>query len=345
MSLTKATSMFERFARLQQKMRNARRRPRKIERLSQEAAAYGRDNQVAMADLTERSLLLEGRLAANLLPDKIEDLSEAEFRVSSQWGEDGIIEWLLRHVVPPNNRFIEFGVENFREANCRFLLQHRNWRGLVLDSSEEHMSALRKESLFYRHDLAARTSFITRENINDLIVDEGFAGPLGILSIDLDGIDYWVWDNIECIQPAIVLCEYNPIMGDLLPISIPYDPAFRRFHVDCSGLYFGCSIAALRNLAERKGYAFVGTSSNGINAFFVRNELAESALCHIRRVKAFPSRHRDSRDRDGRFTFVRGRNRLRLIEEHPVVDVRTGERTLLRDIAEPYSDEWLAGMD
>ncbi len=300
---------------------------------------------VAMADATERSFLLKGRLAANLLPDKIEDLSEAEFRVSSQWGEDGIIEWLLRHVVPPNNRFIEFGVEDFREANCRFLLQHRNWRGLVLDSSEDHISALRREALFFRHDLAARTSFITRENINDLITDEGFAGPLGILSIDLDGIDYWVWENIECIQPAIVICEYNPVMGDRLPISVPYDPAFQRFKADSSGLYFGCSIAALRNLAERKGYAFVGTNSNGINAFFVRNELADAALRHIRCVRAFPSRHRESHDRDGRLTFVRGRNRLRLIEHHPVVDVRTGERILLRDIAEPYSDEWLAGMD
>ncbi len=293
----------------------------------------------------ERSLLLEGRLRPIFCRTTSRIFRKRSFAYRRNGARTASSSGYCATSCHANNRFIEFGVENFREANCRFLLQHRNWRGLVLDGSEEHMSALRREQLFWRHDLAVRTAFITRENINDLIADEGFAGPLGILSIDLDGIDYWVWETIECVQPAIVICEYNPIMGDMLPISIPYDPAFRRFDADCSGLYFGCSIAALRHLAERKGYAFVGTNSNGINAFFVRNELAESALGHIRRVRAFPSRHRDSRDRDGQLTFVRGRNRLRLIEERSVIDVRTGEQILLRNIAKPYSDEWLAGMD
>ncbi len=336
---------FELFSRLRQKRRESRRRLRTIENLSQEAASIGRADHLRLTDFIERSLLLQGRNAAARLPAEIEDLSETEFRVFSQWGEDGIIEWLLQHVATPNNRFIEFGVENFGEANCRFLLQHRNWRGLVLDGSEEHMASLRKEQLFWRHDLATRTAFITRENIDDLITAEGFAGPLGILSIDLDGNDYWVWEAIDCVQPAIVICEYNPIMGDMLPISIPYDPAFQRFDVHCSGLYFGCSIAALRHLAERKGYTFVGTNSNGINAFFVQNKFADAVLGRIRHVKAFPSRHRDSRDRDGQLTFVRGRDRFRLIEEFPVVDVRTGDRVFLHEIAEPYSEAWLAGME
>ena len=337
--------VLEIFSRLKKRRRDSRRRLRTIESRSSEAASYAHNNHVLLTDFVERSLLLQGRHAATHLPAEIDDLSEAEFRIFSQWGEDGIIEWLLHHVVTPNKRFVEFGVENFREANCRFLLQHRNWRGLVMDSSELYMSAVRTERLFWMHDLAAKTAFITRENIDDLIAGEGFAGPLGILSIDLDGNDYWVWEAIDCVQPAVVICEYNPILGDRRTISIPYDPGFQRFAVHCSGLYFGCSIAALRHLAKQKGYAFVGTNSNGINAFFVRNELAESVLRRIRRVKAFPSRHRDSRDRNGELTFVRGKERLRLIEDMPVIDVRTGETILLREIGEPYSEEWSAGME
>jgi hypothetical protein len=333
------------FSRLRNRPSDFGERLQTIESRLNEAARRGISNQLVLSDFVERSLLLQGRQAANLLPDLIEDLSKAEFRIFSQWGEDGIIEWLLQHVGTPNQRFIEFGVEDFREANCRFLLQRRNWRGLVLDSSEQHLAALRNDRLFWMYDLAARVAFITRENINDLITAEGFAGPLGILSIDLDGNDYWVWEAIDCVQPAIVVCEYNPILGDTNAISIPYDSQFQRFSGHHCGLYFGCSIAALRHLAEIKGYTFVGTNSNGINAFFVRQDLVEPVLGRIGRIKAFPSRHRDSRDRKGNFTFIRGRDRFRLIEDMPIVDVRTGVTKVLREIGEPYSDEWTLGME
>jgi hypothetical protein len=332
--------MFGIFYRLQQAWQSSQEQLQRIENRSNDAANYGLMNQLLLDDFIERSLLLQGRHAATGLAAEIETLSEAEFRVFSQWGEDGIVEWLVNHLDMSDHRFIEFGVESFREANCRFLLQHRNWRGLVMDSSEQNMAALRKERLFWMHDLTAKAAFIARENINDLIVTEGFAGPLGILSIDLDGNDYWVWKAINCVNPAIVICEYNPILGDQHALAVPYDAQFQRFSAHYSGLYFGCSIAALRHLAEQKGYTFVGTNSNGINAFFVRNDLGERVLRLIRYVKAFPSRHRDSRDRKGQLSFVRGQDRFRLIQDMPVVDVRTGETILLRKVNRPFSDEW-----
>src|ERR1019366_3741070 len=87
-------------------------------------------------------------------------LADAEFRVFSQWGEDGIIEWLVTQVAVPNNRFIEFGVENFTEANCRFLMHNRNWKGLIFDGNENHMTGLRKDRLFWMY-LTAQGAFIT----------------------------------------------------------------------------------------------------------------------------------------------------------------------------------------
>ncbi len=302
---------------------------------------------VTANDLGERSLLLQGQMAARALPkgERIADLSAVEFRVFSQWGEDGIIEWLASHVPVPNTRFVEFGVETFTEANCRFLLQNRNWKGLVMDGSTTNMESLKASSLYWMYDITAKPAFVTRENINGLIEEAGFGGPLGLLSIDIDGNDYWVWEALTAAEPAIVVCEYNPILGDTRAISVPYSAAFERLKSHYSGLYFGASIEALCYLATQKGYNFLGTNANGINAFFVRKDLADSVLPLIKTKKAYPSRHRDSRDKSGALSFTGGLDRLALIRDMPVVDVETGKTLLLGDIPAPYSEAWLKAMD
>ena len=315
-------------------------------RAAGQVLGQGAMTQAMSSDHAERSLMLGGRIMAAALPRQraIADLSEVEFRVFSQWGEDGIIEWLVSHLRLPNTRFVEFGVGNFYEANCRFLLLNRNWKGLVMDSSADNMRGLRGETIYWKYDLTAVSAFISAENINSLIAENGFAGPLGILSIDIDGNDYWIWNAVTVVDPAIVVCEYNPIFGDTRPVSIPYDPAFTRFAEHYSGLYFGCSIAALCHLAARRGYTFLGTNSNGINAFFVRNDLAEPALQLVGECRAFPSRHRDSRDQAGHLSYAGGTERLDLIRHLPVIDVVTGKSIRLGDIATPYSNRWLREM-
>lgn len=314
--------------------RRARRRAKKV---------AGAASRTHIDRRWEQAMLLQGRIASRQLTaeTRLNDLADAEFRVFSQWGEDGIIDWLASTVAVPNHRFIEFGVEDFREANCRFLTLNRNWRGLVMDGSAENMDALRRDEIFWRHDITAKTAFITAENINELIASENMNGPLGLLSVDIDGNDYWVWKAIEGLEPAIVSCEVNPVLGDMRPVTVPYDPAFQRFNAHWSGLCFGASIAALKHLAAEKGYRFVGTTSTGINAFFVREDLAAPVLERLENLRAYPSRHRDSRDKEGRLSHVGGRDRFELIGDCPVIDVATGERMLLGEIETPYSDEWL----
>ena len=297
-------------------------------------------------DVAERTLFLQGQMAARgqAKDRRVNDLSEVEFRVYSQWGEDGIIEWLVGQLVVPNRRFVEFGVEDFREANCRFLLRHRGWKGLVMDGSERNMEALKADPVYWQHDLTARAAFVTAENINGLIADAGFAGPLGLLSIDVDGNDYWIWKAIDAVDAAIVSCEFNAVLGDRHALAIPYNPAFARRAAHTSGLYWGASIAALRQLAEQKGYVFVGTNSAGMNAFFVKRDLAGPVRDKLVEAKAHPSRFRESRDDAGRLTFVGGRARLAAIGDMPVVDVATGATVRLRDLDRPYSDAWLSEL-
>ena len=74
----------------------------------------------------------------NILDSK--DLNDYEFKVSSQWGEDGIIQHLINKIEIKNKVFFEFGVENYTESNTRFLLHNNNWKGLVIDGSVENIS-------------------------------------------------------------------------------------------------------------------------------------------------------------------------------------------------------------
>jgi hypothetical protein len=291
----------------------------------------------------DRALLLQGRIAAVQIGarDKIGHLGDVEFRVCSQWGEDGIIEWLCQRIPNISRSFIEFGVENFAEANARFLLENRGWRGLVMDGSATHMSSLRQDPLYWRYDLTAVAAFITAENINRLIAENGFAGDLGILSVDIDGNDYWVLEAIDCVDPAIIICEINGVFGDLKAFTVPYRPDFQRMDAHYSGQYFGCSLAAAKLLSRRKGYTFLGTNTNGVNAFFVRDDLAGPIVESLGEVRAWAPRHRDSRDLRGELDFVRGLGRYELVADMPVVDISSGRLVAMRELEPLYSDAFL----
>jgi hypothetical protein len=305
-----------------------------------------------VGDMRYRAMLsgqLLGRMASWQVRSLkvISFLQDAEFKVSSQWGQDGIIDWLIERAnIPPiSQSFIEFGVQTYREANTRFLLQNRNWRGLIMDSSSAMVSKVREDGLAWSHDLTVEPAFITRENINDLISSAGFAGDIGLLSIDIDGNDYWVWEAIDAVRPIICICEYNAVFGDMYPICIPYEPSFDRSKAHFSNLYFGASIKALRALAVRKGYRFVGTNSAANDAFFVREDYAmqfvDDSLQHI---QALPSLLRQSKDELGNLSYIGGLERLNHISTLPVVNVETGETIKLSDLESVYSREWLETM-
>lgn len=257
----------------------------------------------ALAHIRESLGRVEERL------DRVEStpraLSGHEFKVYSQWGEDGILQYLIRAVRVPRPIFVEFGVENYTEANTRFLLLNNNWSGLIIDGSEKNIQAVRGESLYWRHNLKAVCSFITRENINGLIRDNGLSGDIGLLSIDIDGNDYWVWESIDVVSPAIVVVEYNARFGPERAVTVPYDPSFVRHQAHHSCIYYGASLAALVRLGKRKGYAFVGSNSAANNAFFVRRDLLPAELPE--RTPAEEWRQclfRETRDQNGRLIFL-----------------------------------------
>jgi hypothetical protein len=253
-----------------------------------------------------------------------ERLSGCEFKVFSQRGEDGIIQYLVHNVPLRNRTFVEFGVEDYREANTRFLLIHDDWQGLVMDASPKNIETIRRDDIHWQHDLQARSAYVTRENINSLLSASGFDPDIGLLSIDIDGNDYWVWEAIEAMHPRLIICEYNAVFG-CDPATIPYHPGFQRHAAHHSGLYFGASLAALAHVGREKGYVLLGCDSSGSNAFFVRSDLASSGVGMDAGAAYVHSHVRQSRDPRGKLTFERGTDRRAIIAHLPVVDVSSGE--------------------
>jgi len=156
--------------------------------------------------------------------------------VFSQWGEDGLLDHILSSIAIPNRVFVEFGVENYREANTRFLLASCEWSGLVIDGSSEQIDTLRKDELFWRSTLAAKQAFVTAENINERIRAEGIERDIGLLSIDIDANDYWVWTAISVIQPRVVVIEYNSLFSARRSLTVPYRANFERSKAHGSNL-------------------------------------------------------------------------------------------------------------
>jgi len=274
----------------------------------------------------ERQALLIGRLLSeNIKPKQnIRSLSEVEFTVFSQFGDDGIIQWLQHNLEIPNKTFIEFGVEDYRESNTRFLMMNDNWAGFVMDSSEAHIARIVNSEYFWRYELLAKRAFIDKDNINELLSGSGFDKEIGLLHIDLDGNDYWIWQAITVISPIVVVVEYNSIFGIDRAITVPYDRAFDRAKKHYSNLYFGTSLRALYQLAKVKGYAFVGCNGAGNNAYFVRHDKLNTIVREMSLESGYmPSRFRQSRDNAGNLNYLSGNDRITAIRGMTVYNTDT----------------------
>ncbi|MBC7777848.1 MAG: hypothetical protein H7246_20610 [Phycisphaerae bacterium] len=294
----------------------------------------GQLKSLVTLELHQLKMLLGKELANQVKSHGIyEDIHGAEFKVFSQFGDDGILQYLIHETRPEQRTFIEFGVEDYREANTRFLLMNDNWRGLIIDGSHEAMEAVRRDVLHWRFDLTAVGAFITRENINQLFSENGFRGEIGLLSIDIDGNDYWIWEQIDVVQPVIVTIEYNSVFGSQHAVTIPYDPAFFRTSAHYSNLYWGASLRALCLLAEKKGYAFVGSNSNGNNAHFVRKERLGRIPALSPEKGYVESKYRESRDQQGNLTYLGGMHRLNEIKDMQVYDVEKAGLVRLGDLS------------
>lgn len=286
----------------------------------------------SLRESVEASRVLLGQVLAQqrstLAPD---DFAGAEFRVFSQFGEDGILQHLIRHSTPGPRTFVEFGVEDYSEANSRFLLESDSWTGVVIEGNRRWLDRLRQRPLVWRNGLAVVQAFLTRETINDVLAAAGVGGDLGLLSIDVDGVDWFLWEALKVASPRIVVCEYNALFGPDAAITIPYRADFNAWTAHPSAQYYGCSLAAVAVLGRRKGYSLVASNAAGNNAFLVRND-ALGSLQQVQPEQVWRSpRFRTSRGHRGLIEGLPPDRILQAIGDLPVVDLVTGTEVAICD--------------
>jgi len=194
------------------------------------------------------------------------------WKVYSQNDEDGIINEIFKRIGTNSKKFLEFGVENGLECNSTYLLMVKGWTGTWLEASTKHVTSI--NSSFKKQIDSGRLqiveSFIDRDNINDLIVKTN-SEDIDLLSIDIDGNDYWVWQKITKANPRVVIVEYNAIM----PADVEWSTTYKANHTYDGSLYHSASLKSFETLGNKMGYKLVGCNINGCNAFFVREDLIE----------------------------------------------------------------------
>jgi hypothetical protein len=203
---------------------------------------------------------------------KLKNLKET--KVYSQYGEDGIIEEIFKRIGTTNKTFVEFGIQNGTECNCRRLVEDFKWNGLFIDGNKRDYEKAKEH---YRDfNIKIVNKFITAENINSIFRRNEITGEIDLLSIDIDGNDYWIWKAIKEIKPRVVIIEYTSSFGKK-SWTIPYKSdwvwktpkLFQRW----KWIYKGASLKAMIKLGKQKGYKIVYT--NGLNAFFIKKDIKE----------------------------------------------------------------------
>jgi len=207
-------------------------------------------------------------------------LDDVGFRVFSQNDEDGILLFLFAAAGAQSRTVVELCAGDGVECNAANLIVNHGWRALLVDGDARNV---RRARWFYSN---CRDTFlgpptivhawVDRDSVNRVVREAGFSGEIDLLSLDMDGVDYWIWDALDAVSPRVVVVEFQSVWGGEASVTVPYRADFRR--PGPTSDYYGASLPAFIGLAHRKGFRFVGTSRHRFNAFFVRHDVLPDAL-------------------------------------------------------------------
>lgn len=236
--------------------------------------------------LTYQALVQSGK--------KLPHLSDTGFKVFSQVDEDGILLFIFSVIGIKNKKSVEICAGNGMECNTANFIINHGWLGLLVDGNE---SLVKQGQTFYASHPKTYVrppkfvhSWVTRDNINGLIKENDFEGEIDLFSLDMDGVDYWIWDAINIINPRVVVVEYQNIIGPEKSVTVPYQDDFNAYDYPTTrGMpnYCGASLAAFTKLANKRGYKLIGCNRYGYNAFFVRKDEDDDLLPEVTVAECF----------------------------------------------------------
>ncbi len=267
--------------------------------------------------------------------DKIETLSQADFKVFLQNGEDGIIQYLIKSLNLDSIKFVEIGTEHYIESNTRFIFETMRCDGLIIDplcDLENKIKANLKN--FWKNNIKIHNNFVNPGNINEILKKNGFIDNIDLFSIDIDGIDYWVIKELKPEISKIFIAEYNPYFGPELEVSVPNIKNFNRNSYHYSNLCWGVSLRSLIKIMIEKNYTFVGTNNFRNNAFFISNEYKNQLKIikpSIENLSKFTdAKYNENRNKSGNLTYLQ--EKLSIIKDCEVINLKNNKLTKISQI-------------
>lgn len=219
---------------------------------------------------------------------KLPSFDEVGFREYSQTNEDGILLFIFSVIGSGNKKCIEIGAQKGIECNTANLIINHAWQGLLLDTNSQ---AVEVGQMFYRLNFNTKgfapvfiNKKVTRKNINTIIQQGGFNGEIDLLSLDIDGVDYWVLEALSVVRPRVIVVEYNNNIPPDKSWTIPYSNSFdirNDIHNKKDKIFYGASLLAFVKLAKKKGYRLIGCNWRNFNAFFMRKDIAKRAFPEV----------------------------------------------------------------
>lgn len=266
---------------------------------------------------------------------KPKNLWDAEVKVFSQWGEDGILDYLFERLGIHKPKILELGAGCFAECNSRFAAHARNASVYAVDARKDLKEGITESGLVWRNTLGFESAEISDANALS-IQSRAYAFMSGIdaISIDLDGNDYWIAQEMDFSDVKVVCVEYNPLFGSKrVTVNNSMESRWQRHQ---SGLVFGASLKAWLEFFRSREFSFVGSNRAGNNAFFVRNSLCGNLGIELPASneldKFLDWRCRESRDEQNQLSFLSLAEAKTLIQDCGVFDIKRGQSSRLRDV-------------
>ena len=255
----------------------------------------------------------------------VKKIIETDLKIYSQNGEDGIIDYLLFSLNIEKPKFIEIGVGDYSESNTRFFFERTSGDGLIIDIIDDFEKKVKENVKIWKGDLKILQQNIDANNILDTLKNNNFSQKIDLLSLDIDGIDYWILKELPKNFCKILVAEYNPYFGDKFKITVPNIKNFNRSSYHYSNLCFGASLPALIDLLKTKGMDFVGTNLFKNNAFFVNNDFVK--MLNLEKINELDlklyvnANFRESRNISGSMSYIDPKNVLNQIKDCKIIDL------------------------
>ncbi|RAM51566.1 MAG: hypothetical protein C6Y22_10925 [Hapalosiphonaceae cyanobacterium JJU2] len=255
-------------------------------------------------------LKLKYKEYSNHSPSDLPSFDEVGFQAYSQFEEDGILLYIFSIIGTTNKKVVEICAGDGKECMAANLIINHGWEGYLFDGSIDNVQ--RGREFFSKHKQTFlmpptfNQAWFTAENVNSILKDAGVKGEIDLLSLDIDGMDYWVWQAIDCIQPRVCLFETHNVIPANLSLAAKYNANFYYLNQPPERQdYRSASLLAMKKLSEAKGYRLIGCHRYGFNCFFMRNDIGQSYFPEV----SVESCHNNS------YTRVAQQNRWTIVKD------------------------------